>query len=111
MSRTMPSTRLMSVAPLIAPDDLSICDMRRGLFGVQRAECKVQSGRDRGDATRSNEVKRRLLQAAVAVMANVELRPLEDCLVQPKRGLERREEGVAFALALDHGEIQVGTAR
>ena len=37
--------RLVIVAAPIAPEDLSNCDMARGLFGVQRAECKVQSAR------------------------------------------------------------------
>jgi hypothetical protein len=39
--------RLVIVAALIAPEDLSNCDTARGLFGVQPAQRKVKAVEDR----------------------------------------------------------------
>ena len=92
MSRTSPSTRLIKVAALIAADDLSSCDMRHGLSGIQRAERKVQNGGDRGKDTsgakQTKEARTKPNQinppqaspahGAVAIVDDSELRPFED---------------------------------
>ena len=47
--------------------------------------------------------------AKSAVMDDVEIARLAECLSGVKHRLELREKGIALHLALHHGEVQIGT--
>src|SRR5690242_20018605 len=113
----MPRMRLVSVAPAIAPDDLSICDIGPEFrAGVQSLKSKVLGrrwGRSRHRISRSETSDSGLgtHQRAASKMQDLKFRAVADFLDQFELVFKRREKGVPLKFTFDQRQIKVGAAR